>query len=71
MRRFGFQGADALASDRRLHDYVFMIVIVTVGFLLWAITSWRLVLSLDRELDILMVGLSIIMSIAAVIAATS
>jgi len=54
----------------RLHDYVFMIVIVTVGFLFWAISNysgWGISVNW-AEYDFLMVGLIIIMIIAAVLA---
>jgi len=54
----------------RLHDYVLMIVVVTVGLLFWAISSyggWSF--SVDwAEFDVLIVGLVIIMIIAALLA---
>ncbi|MGB0744673.1 MAG: hydrogen gas-evolving membrane-bound hydrogenase subunit E [Opitutales bacterium] len=57
----------------RLHDYVFMIVIVTVGLLFWSISSyggWSF--SIDwKQYNILMVGLALIMVIAAVLAVTA
>ncbi|MEO0510870.1 MAG: hydrogen gas-evolving membrane-bound hydrogenase subunit E, partial [Verrucomicrobiota bacterium] len=57
----------------RLHDYVFMIVVVTVGFLVWAISNyggWSF--SVDwAEYDILIVGLVVIMTIATVLAAVA
>lgn len=54
----------------RLHDYVFMIVLATVGFLLWAILKYGgLQFELNwSEFDPLMVGLTLIMVIAAVAA---
>ncbi|PXA04749.1 hypothetical protein DDZ13_06155 [Coraliomargarita sinensis] len=54
----------------RLHDYVFMIVVVAVGLLLWAINKhgeWSIAVNW-AEYDTLMVGLTIIMTIAAVLA---
>jgi multicomponent Na+:H+ antiporter subunit A len=54
----------------RLHDYVFMIVIVAVGLLFWAISTfggWSISINW-AEYDILMIGLTAIMAIAAVVA---
>lgn len=54
----------------RLHDYVFIIVLTTVGFLGWAIYSFgELNFSIDwAAYDLLMIGLVLIMIIAAVMA---
>lgn len=54
----------------RLHDYVFMIVIVTVGFLLWALSNyggWSFTVDWSGY-DLLIIGLSAIMMVAAVTA---
>jgi len=54
----------------RLHDYVFTIVLVAVGFLFWAFWSyggWSL--DIDwAEYDLMIVGLSVLMMVAAVAA---
>lgn len=57
----------------KLHDYVFMIVFVTVAFLLWAISSyggWSFTIDW-ANFDLLMVGLAVIMAIAAVVAVST
>lgn len=54
----------------RLHDYVFMVVAVTVGLLFWAISSyggWSFAVDW-AGFDILIVGLIVIMAIAAILA---
>lgn len=54
----------------RLHDYVFLIVLVTVGFLGWALSNfggWSLQIDWSR-FDVLILGLSLIMAVAAVVA---
>lgn len=54
----------------RLHDYVLMIVVVAVGFIFWAISSysgWAVSVNW-QEYDFFMVGLTVIMMIAAVLA---
>jgi multicomponent Na+:H+ antiporter subunit A len=57
----------------RLHDYVFMIVVVTIGLLFWAISNyggWSF--SVDwSEYDLMMIGLVLIMVTAAVLAVTA
>ncbi|MBT64025.1 MAG: hypothetical protein CML13_12520 [Puniceicoccaceae bacterium] len=56
----------------RLHDYVFLIVMTTVGFLTWAIVSFGgLHFTVDwASYDLLMIGLVVIMIIAALVAVT-
>ncbi|MDQ8194584.1 putative monovalent cation/H+ antiporter subunit A [Coraliomargarita sp. SDUM461004] len=56
----------------RLHDYVFLIVMTTVGFLTWAIVSFGgLNFSVDwAAYDLLIICLVIIMIIAALVAVT-
>jgi len=57
----------------RLHDYVFMIVLVTVGFLVWAILNFGgLQFDIDwSEFDLIMMGLVVIMVISAFVAVTA
>lgn len=57
----------------RLHDYVFMIVLVTVGFLVWAILNYGgLQFEVDwSEFDLIMTGLVVIMIIATIVAVTA
>jgi multicomponent Na+:H+ antiporter subunit A len=57
----------------RLHDYVFMIVLVTVGFLIWAITNYGgLQFEINwSEFDLIIMGLVLVMVIATVIAVTA
>lgn len=57
----------------RLHDYVFMIVAVTVGFLIWAIANYGgLQFEIDwSQFDLIMMGLVLIMIIATIIAVTA
>jgi multicomponent Na+:H+ antiporter subunit A len=54
----------------RLHDYVFMIVLVTVGFLIWAIINFGgLQFEVDwSEFNLIMVGLVMVMIVASIIA---
>lgn len=57
----------------RLHDYVFMIVLVTVGFLVWAILNFGgLQFKIDwSEFDLIMMGLVVIMLISTIVAVTA
>jgi multicomponent Na+:H+ antiporter subunit A len=57
----------------RLHDYVFMVVLVTVGLLLWAILNFGgLQFEVDwSEFDLIIMGLVVIMVIATLIAVTA
>lgn len=54
----------------RLHDYVFMIVLTSVGFLAWAIFNYGgLSFSIDwQTFDILIVGLVMVMIVATIVA---
>jgi len=54
----------------RLHDYVFMIVLVTVGFLAWAIVSFGgLQFEVDwSEFNLIMTGLVLVMILASIVA---
>ncbi len=57
----------------RLHDYVFMIVAVTVGFLIWAIVNYGgLQFEMDwAQFDPIKVGLVLIMIVATIVAVTA
>lgn len=57
----------------RLHDYVFMIVSVTSGFLIWAIVNFGgLQFEIDwSEFNLIMTGLVCVMIVASIIAVTA
>ena len=57
----------------RLHDYVFVIVLVTVGFLTWAFTNYGgLQFEIDwSEFDPVIIGLVLVMIVATIVAVTA
>ncbi|MFT4901774.1 MAG: multicomponent Na+:H+ antiporter subunit A [Lentimonas sp.] len=59
-----------LLQTGRLHDYVFMIVLTTVGFLVWAIVNYGgLQFEINwSEFDLIMTGLVVIMLISTLVA---